>query len=98
MQGYSFKCNNSPKMPIDESSSRTGFQILLKGRSFGIFLEAHSHNYFPRTKLGCVGRTAGIVIIEPFLQIICEANVALVGKGDASEKVDVFHLLPKYVV
>jgi hypothetical protein len=49
-------------MPIGERNARPGFQIALKGNGAPLIGEFNDDVDGPRTILGCVGTTSGVVL------------------------------------
>jgi hypothetical protein len=80
-----------PESFICKGSTRTGFQIFLKGRSFAIINESMKGDKFPGEKFGSMGGLAGVVGGESLVNIGGQANISLIRMGNTLEEVDVLH-------
>ena len=81
----------SPEMPLGESSSGTGFQVVLEGVRLCIVLETDDDDGRPGLMLSRVRRTARVVLGEAFAIVGRTADVALGRIGETLEKIHVFH-------
>lgn len=82
------------KVLLSEGLPGTGLQILLEGCGLSLVCESVVGDDLPRAVFGRMGRLTGVVGCQSRFHIPGEANVVLVGVGDALEEVDEFHRTP----
>ena len=81
----------SPQTPIGKSPAGSSLQIFFEREGLGWIRECNAGHQFPRFILARVFGTTVVVMFYSFVDIVGDADVALIGVGDAADQVDVFH-------
>ena len=71
-----------------EGKTGTGFEVALESGCFFLAWESDGGFQFPRSMLRGMGRTFGIVLGQPSVEIVGEANIALFGATQAADVID----------
>ena len=74
---------------VGKGDAGSGLQISFKIQSLGSIRKRRIGFENPRAIFCGVGGFSGVVILEPLPEIFCEPSVNLVGRGFATEEVDV---------
>jgi hypothetical protein len=74
-----------------KGATGTGLQIALEFQRSLSAGERDDGDQFPRTVLGCVWTTAGIVINKSLFHVLGETNVVLIVAGQTAYGVNVIH-------
>lgn len=81
----------SPKAVFREGVSRSGFEIPLEFDCAPVILKANVRCEFPRPVFSCVGRTSGVMSLKPCVEILGDADIALIWGEEALKEIDVLH-------
>ena len=84
-------CLDSPQPLIGKSPPGPCLQVFFGREGVGRIFESHIGHQRPRFVFRRVLGAAVIMMLYAFIDIVGDADVALIGEGETADQVDVFH-------